>query len=219
MSFLESIKTCLAKKTFLLIILVFSLFVSCDYFYYFKLKNTVTDYIKQTSTNADVEVTKVINDTIPFYFDSTLQQDVGLFYAIFYKWVDKGLKKENYELFTQQIMEAKRNVMRSFNKAEKKKGYIVYTKIIPKEYGTDSVSKQIFIFDKNNTDTFTQHITFDDSYNEYISHLLFALTVPIELDENDCLDFSAVEKWYRHSISELEIGSDKVYAKHEKYFK
>lgn len=183
----------------------------------FKIKKTATEYIKQNEIilHNEVEVTKIINDTIPWYFDCNLREDLAAFDEALAAFNEAN--KGELRMLTQEIRDKKLRIRRSFNEAiKRKKGYIVYTKTI---IDRDSILNQILIIDENNTDKVLNYIHFDDSYMSYLCNLFLVLAMPVEYNDNGVFDFKVADEFYRRNITEIEIAADRIYAKHEKYFK
>ena len=226
MSLPKPIKTCLAKMPFLLFILLCFLFVSCDYIRNYRIKNTATDYVKTIEPNADVEVSKVINDTIlPFYLNTYLDMQLSS--------IDLNLKKPNFlsgnkdtnskewvEAWGDFCSDVKKYQVDVFSKFEDGKKHIVFLK--SRDKTTSDEYCHIVIIDNERENSVEHHYYLGQKFYEDLLHKIIYLKVPIytyETDKKGKFTRSDFINWLMENKSDIENETDSIWAVIESNFK
>lgn len=225
MSLPKPIIACLKNKPLLLIIAICFLFVSCDYFKPYKVEKTAKNYLTDKvlkDGDYKVEVKKIKNDTLPFYLNANVYDDVVEFDKM---WLDlMYLDVEDYsklEDIYNDLVERSSNVIKKKSEIETKcygidKVFIVYLKA--RKNGLTTSDKYIVIIDSEETDRVICHIKFDEKIKGMWTNLMIPLRAPIELNEYDIIDLKEINKWYNNKYDYCEDYSNKVYNKHLKRF-
>lgn len=227
MTIINSIKTILTKKQFFLIILTFSLFVSCDYIRNYRIKNTATDYVKKIEPNADVEVTKVINDTIlPFYLNPYLDLQLSS--------IEFNLKKPylslsgNKDINSKEWVEAwddfcfdvKKYQVDVFSEFGNNKKHIVFLKSFDK--ATSDEYYHIVIIDNTRDDPVVHHYYFGTKFHEDLLFKNICIRIPIgefEPDKKSKFTRADLKNWLMENKSDIENETDSIWEVLESSFR
>lgn len=214
----------MVKPTFLLIVTICFLFVSCDYIKNYKIKNTAIDFVKKIEPNADVEVTKVLNDTVlPFYLNTHLDLQLSSIDLYFDKLKWSGNKDVNskewveaWDEFYSAVMKFQVDIVCEFEENK----HIVFLK--SRDRSTSDEYHHIVIIDNEREAPIERHYYLGQKFHEELLKKIIYVKIPIgDLEPNGKSRYTRVDciNWLMENKSDIENETDSIWAVIESNFK
>ena len=179
-----------------------------------KLKRTAINYVKEISPNADVEITKIINDTIlPFYLDWHLdltQSSIDM--TLMLSSLNRDNKNRNYN---EMIKDWNKFCSEVKDFQNEKYSTLVNNKhiIFLKSYDKNKVGTyyHIVIIDDMRINTVEHHYFFGNKFYEDLLHRVAYLKIPIELYDKGKFNRKDYIRWLKDNTSDIINTTDSIY--------